>query len=1255
MDKKNQPDFFTIYNNVEENLPFFWGSGGQTQDKQLPHNIWSQPLPLAHPPLWSTSLPASLTQQKQPESQSHGKQEELNWDSKCSIVQINNLGFVEDNPFHRLDSGSSTYCELDQLSASYGKLMPRYESNENIQQTVTSNFASLGLPVSHSYSAGFTSISGLTAQAQNLVSASVFPQNQNMKIPHFHYLNPITSTNFNTNIPIGIPTQTQIPLTSPVSKLKYTALKATPQEYYSQNTRESAIKNAHASTASNYFPVSSSMRSGIAEINSSYTPGCTMGYNSYTSEIKILETPFSSKVVPITSNNSSKTFVSNSPRSIFRLPANTPTSIASRCFLSPSPQLEPLRSNALNKSKDFGNIILESKVLQYNQPKSQFKPQRQRDALQQPLSERQQKDILPFALPFEQFIKCYDEILSQSLTQINEQLCRQITFVNANMSAISSTSVLAWRKKVERLRAILAQAQTCYTEAFVPVLNFLQQHRPPLINGKASFEKSVWLNSPTFDLTLLGIRPSKDSLVSESYTKKCNKVAETASYFIHNSFEMECIVEQLEFLEQKKMLEYMQARDNLEHLNVLFGSNNNLTTIPCFLNLSVNPVLDLVENILNRLKDSHLQMIGSKYLQLQTAINKQINEHHQNDYRSFSARVKTISLHLNSFERQVLGMNKMENSVSAAITCLENDFDKFILPNMKWLQEEWNNIRVKQIDLLQIERQQNRARAAITLLDDVFKNLIKKHSLVRGRVEEFAALCGNIPKVITSEIDTSKLSCALDEFRQVQKRIDCIQNLAEKDLAQYEPIVHKRLDTLKSLHHILFKKQEKWMIVCEKIKFLQGPSFVYMSQQFDRIKAGIAELHQQKNSWSTHLEKDHTLGIQRIMQNMEQKTRALDKEVKQYNEQNTTVLKKLEAEVYTLLTLWKTESQKQFEQVSTRMLNNETKSNLDEKIKRIKIEVAEINAKLDAKRSVKPTPTQSPVMLKLQALDRKISDLARQAEELLDRVQNLVALSQSSTVYNDFIIFANTQEKSITANNVINSVSEISTSISTKLLKRNEQLRKYEIELEAMQKELLMMKTRSKSATNELEARILKCTKRLVLLTEPAGKGLEGTRLDQVLAHAAKTRINKLTTARRELNLILHFSKHSGNWESPAREQLDKNRETCNDKSNECVNNSNTKYSMSIKMCIRFIKLFTLFSPILIHEAIGTPSNSSINDSTSASNAKADCIAFAYALRQQILSACGASTSVNLTKALVQTMDRYVSTLNRFKLEIYQS
>lgn len=152
-----------MYNNVEENLPSFWGSGGQTQDKQLPHNIWSQPLPLAHPPLWSTSLPASSTQQKQPESQSHGKQEELNWDSKCSIVQINNLGFVEDNPFHRLDSGSSTYCELDQLSASYGKLMPRYESNEKIQQTVTSKFASLGLPVPHSYSAGFTSISGLTA------------------------------------------------------------------------------------------------------------------------------------------------------------------------------------------------------------------------------------------------------------------------------------------------------------------------------------------------------------------------------------------------------------------------------------------------------------------------------------------------------------------------------------------------------------------------------------------------------------------------------------------------------------------------------------------------------------------------------------------------------------------------------------------------------------------------------------------------------------------------------------------------------------------------------------------------------------------------------------------------------------------------------------------------------------------------------------------------------------------------------------
>jgi hypothetical protein len=36
---KNQPDFFSMYNNVEKNLPSFWGSGGQAQDKQLPRNI----------------------------------------------------------------------------------------------------------------------------------------------------------------------------------------------------------------------------------------------------------------------------------------------------------------------------------------------------------------------------------------------------------------------------------------------------------------------------------------------------------------------------------------------------------------------------------------------------------------------------------------------------------------------------------------------------------------------------------------------------------------------------------------------------------------------------------------------------------------------------------------------------------------------------------------------------------------------------------------------------------------------------------------------------------------------------------------------------------------------------------------------------------------------------------------------------------------------------------------------------------------
>jgi hypothetical protein len=48
-------------------------------------------------------------------------------------------------------------------------------------------------------------------------------------------------------------------------------------------------------------------------------------------------------------------------------------------------------------------------------------------------------------------------------------------------------------------------------------------------------------------------------------------------------------------------------------------------------------------------------------------------------------------------------------------------------------------------------------------------------------------------------------------------------------------------------------------------------------------------------------------------------------------------------------------------------------------------------------------------------------------------------------------------------------------------------------------------------------------------------------------------------------------------------------------------------------------------------------------------------IAFAYTLRQHILSAHGAASSVDLTKALVQIMDGYASTLNKFKFEVYQN
>jgi hypothetical protein len=220
-----------------------------------------------------------------------------------------------------------------------------------------------------------------------------------------------------------------------------------------------------------------------------------------------------------------------------------------------------------------------------------------------------------------------------------------------------------------------------------------------------------------------------------------------------------------------------------------------------------------------------------------------------------------------------------------------------------------------------------------------------------------------------------------------------------------------------------------------------------------------------------------------------------------------------------------------------------------------------------------------------------------------------VKSAQSSEVYSDLVIFVKTREKSFIANNVINSVSERSDSLSTKLLERNEKLQKYESELDAMQKELATMKTDAKRTTNELEARILKCTKKLVLLIEPAGEGSEETRLDQVLAHVAKTRIKKLITARRELNLILHFSRHTRQWESPAREQLDNNSVVfCDGKSNGCVSSGNNKYPMPIKMCARFIELFALFSPVLIHKStvIFSTSSSCSSSSNPVSNAKAD-------------------------------------------------
>jgi hypothetical protein len=74
------------------------------------------------------------------------------------------------------------------------------------------------------------------------------------------------------------------------------------------------------------------------------------------------------------------------------------------------------------------------------------------------------------------------------------------------------------------------------------------------------------------------------------------------------------------------------------------------------------------------------------------------------------------------------------------------------------------------------------------------------------------------------------------------------------------------------------------------------------------------------------------------MQTMEQKALVLDAEIKQYKEKNTTAFKKLGAKVNNLLTLWKTEYQKQLEQVPALMLSSGTKSKLDKRIKRIKVE-----------------------------------------------------------------------------------------------------------------------------------------------------------------------------------------------------------------------------------------------------------------------------------------------------------------------------
>jgi hypothetical protein len=75
--------------------------------------------------------PPTQQQQQQSASQNQEKQEKLSWDSKRSIVQFNNLGFLRNNPSTCLDPGSITDYEFYQQSPASGKRLPKSEYNEN--------------------------------------------------------------------------------------------------------------------------------------------------------------------------------------------------------------------------------------------------------------------------------------------------------------------------------------------------------------------------------------------------------------------------------------------------------------------------------------------------------------------------------------------------------------------------------------------------------------------------------------------------------------------------------------------------------------------------------------------------------------------------------------------------------------------------------------------------------------------------------------------------------------------------------------------------------------------------------------------------------------------------------------------------------------------------------------------------------------------------------------------------------------------